>query len=363
MKPNAKLFKCSLYNAQSLNTCGEDMILAVQAFMPDIVAINESWLREGRERLAPIVPGYKFKMLPRPLSICRGHGGGVAFYIREGFSARTIRHVHHSDVEQWWLRTNVNGLKVVMGTAYRSQRVSVDIFLDALTETITSFANFDKIVLLGDFNIDQRKSNTDNYKKFQSFLQYTNLNQYVNESTHFTDETATIIDLACTDAPVKSVNVVSVAGVRGHCMVNVVLNIKKSKYQSKYITYRPIKDINLDNFNKNLLECYFNHIINLNNINQMTDSLNRVVLNLFDIHAPLKTIYAKKINIPWITSGVRFMAKLRDDALSRYRSSNLNSHKEYYKALKKQVEITMVNEKRAFYNQRINAFSSDSKTF
>lgn len=79
MLPKKNLFTISLYNAQSLNTCGDEFIVAVEDRSPDIVAINESWLKEGCDALAPTIPLYRLKMRPRPHEVKEGRGGGVVF--------------------------------------------------------------------------------------------------------------------------------------------------------------------------------------------------------------------------------------------------------------------------------------------
>lgn len=66
--------------------------------------------------------------------------------------AVAVRAIHHlySTVEQCWLRVNVNSLRLVVGTAYRQRWQAVDLFLDAVTDSVTVIINGDKIILLGD---------------------------------------------------------------------------------------------------------------------------------------------------------------------------------------------------------------------
>lgn len=206
MAAKKNLFRASIYNAQSLNTCTDDFISAVERYSPDVLAINESWLREGCEALAPVIPSYNFRMRPRPRGVRDGRGGGVAFYIRQGLTARALKHPP-SVVEQFWLRITVNGLRLAIGTAYRPPWQNVDVFLDSVAESIVSFAYLDKIILLGDFNINLLDHGTNCVRKFNSFLQSTGLEQMVSEPTHFTENTATLLDVVCTDCRVRTFRV------------------------------------------------------------------------------------------------------------------------------------------------------------
>ncbi|CAH2097913.1 unnamed protein product [Euphydryas editha] len=119
---------------------------------PDILAINETWLREGDS--APAISGYRFVHIPLHHSIKREWGGGVGFYIRRGVNARVCPHPVVSSVEQMWLRLSVASRCIIIGTAYRAPWQDVVAHLDALTHTITSFPDCDNIILAGDLNTD-----------------------------------------------------------------------------------------------------------------------------------------------------------------------------------------------------------------
>lgn len=68
--------KIGLFNAGSLNTGHDEFIVAVEQLMPDIMAINETWLRLGEDEKAPALSGYRLRHCPRPDHIRGGRGGG-----------------------------------------------------------------------------------------------------------------------------------------------------------------------------------------------------------------------------------------------------------------------------------------------
>lgn len=145
-------------------------------FEPDIVTINETWLPAGQEARAPTVPGYRLRNTPRPQHMRGGRGGGVAFYVKQGMRVRYVKHPN-GGIEQMWLSTIVNGYRVIVGTAYRPQWLNVDLFIDALTESVTFFSNYDHVVLLGDFNINLLDSSNNSVIKFNQFLSCMDLKQ------------------------------------------------------------------------------------------------------------------------------------------------------------------------------------------
>lgn len=53
-----KYLKLGLFNAGSLGTGHDELCVQVDRLLPDILAINETWLRSGEDARAPVIPGY-----------------------------------------------------------------------------------------------------------------------------------------------------------------------------------------------------------------------------------------------------------------------------------------------------------------
>ncbi|CAG4962479.1 unnamed protein product [Colias eurytheme] len=120
----------SHYALPPWNNGGVDVMLEAHGL--DILALNETWTKEGMEKFAPTMPGYKFLNTPRPLG---GRGGGVGFYIREGLRVRTRAHPP-AVLEQMWVELTVAGVgRIAIGTAYRPESVRVAAAIDALSES------------------------------------------------------------------------------------------------------------------------------------------------------------------------------------------------------------------------------------
>lgn len=150
-----------------------------------------------------------------------------------------------------WLRLVLNGVKLIIGTAYRPPWLDTDTFLDALTDSISSFYNYDHIILLGDFNINLLVQDT-NHAKFSSFLQYFNLGQYVTTPTHFTGHSQTLIDVLCSNLQLFNIIVDHIPSLSNHAFLTCEINVKKPKPEGRYFLYRPLKNINLEAFQANI---------------------------------------------------------------------------------------------------------------
>lgn len=189
------------------------------------------------------------------------------------------------------------------------------------------------------------------------------LEQVVTEPKHFTSHSETLIDVVCTDARVRDVSVTNITGKLGHSMINVTFAIKRMKIPPRVFTYRPIKNIDLQDFNRDLASVNFESISKLSSVESMVSTFNSVVLALFDRHAPLKTVkIGNKQTLPWVTDTIKHMIDLRNAAHDQYRQSNTDSNKQYYSDLKTLVIKSIYQEKRAYFNHYINIFSNDSKS-
>lgn len=194
-----------------------------------------------------------------------------------------------------WLEFTVNGQKLAIGTAYIPQWVGLDIFIDALTESINSFSTCNHIILLGDFNVDLLSLDNCNTKKVFEFPQYMDLQQYVTQATHFTDHSGTLIDLVCSNVKISNVDVDHVANLSHHDFISCDIHVKKSKPLPKCINFRPIRNINLDYFNRDVEAVAWDRLI-CENVNDSVNSLFAYVLHLFNVHAPPRAIYIKDHN-------------------------------------------------------------------
>lgn len=146
--------KVSFLNAGSLGTYHDDFISLFFNHNIDIMAINETWLRPGEEGRAPIVPGYRLLHVPRSNNVRSGRGGGVGFYVKRNFNARTWCYQvdpKYELVEQMWLTLKINSKKIAIGTAYRPPWQDLDLFLDAVCDAINTLGDCDHLILLGDF--------------------------------------------------------------------------------------------------------------------------------------------------------------------------------------------------------------------
>lgn len=348
----SKNLTIGLLNPGSLGTGHDEFIVALLRHDVDVMAINETWLRTGEEARAPVPPGYRLRHMPRQAG-SRSRGGGVGFYIKRDINVRLLAHPPAPLVEQMWLSLYINGHRMVIGTAYRPPWLNIDTFIDALSNSVCSFSMFDHILLLGDFNINLLNASDSNTKKLTDFLTCMNLTQYVDIPTHFTDHSETLIDLLCSTTQIFDVNVDYIPDLSSHAFITCKLHTKKSKPPPKWITYRPLRDINLEDFQNDVESINWNSLIS-GSVSGMVEALSANILCLYDYHAPVKKSCVRERTYPWITYNIKEMMTLRDKAHARSRKTGQTSHKKYYKDLKNIVDHALKQEKTAYFQKHIN---------
>lgn len=360
-----KYLKVGFWNAGSLGTKHDEFIAALLGSDVDIMAINETWLRTGEEGRAPSVPGYRLRHVPRSLSVKKGRGGGVGFYIKHGINIRNHSHsasTSHATVEQMWLTISVRGIKLAIGTAYRPPWQDVDTFLDAVSGSVNSLTQCEYTILMGDFNINMLNVEDSKTDKLVSFLNCLGFKQLVQTPTHFTVHGSTLIDIICTNVKPRSVSVDVIPDLGAHALVSCEFSFKRPKIPLRTITYRPLKDIVRECFDQDLELLNWEAITELQDVNDMVNEFNSRLLLLLDIHAPLKTGVVKECCYPWITDNVKFMMQLRNKAHAEYLKDRKSDHKKiYYKELKSLVSVSLFYEKSAYYKHKINCQINDSK--
>lgn len=324
----------------------------------DILAVNETWLRPGQEGRAPTVPGYRLRHICRPHYVCSGRGGGVGFYVRQG--VKVCERPHSADprfniVEQMWLTLTLNGKKIAIGTAYRPPRLNLDLFLDAITDTVSSLGDVSHRILLGDFNVNLLNPNDSKTIKLNECLTCLDLSQLITSPTHFTDSSESLIDLVCADLAVKSITVASLgSSIIGHSVLVCEFKLKRNKFTPFISQSRSLKHLDYDKFQHDISLLDWSQWYNLPTLNAMVLTFNQKILSVLDFHAPVRYNVVRKPAHPWVTDTIKLMMQLRDDALHKYRKTKTDLSRQQYKEYKGLVIASLVQEKKCYFRHNID---------
>ncbi|KAK9731868.1 hypothetical protein QE152_g13262 [Popillia japonica] len=369
----------------------------------DIVVISETWLSANIPDDAISLQGFALVRRDRAT-----RGGGVCIYYRSHLRATYIP--CETSFEQAWVGFQLGNRKVAVGVFYNPPDEYYKSFCDKFEEQFTILSlNYDIMFGLGDININLLASdNTLDRAYFLSMLESLGLTQIINTPTRG-DSLIDVILTTDLDCIVSSgigedkfsdhetifctirIPLPSNANIntptRGDSLIDVILTTdldcivssgigedKFSDHETIFCTIRiplpsniPVRKIIRDfkwfdqtAFLNDLSLSPLSNILYMNNIDDKIDYIMFYLLQLFDTHAPIRTITVTHRSPPWITDNVKYMMMLRDQALAKYKKTRLDTSWTYYKTLRNFTNQSIKREKKAFFN---NTFMQQSAKY
>lgn len=344
---NKNKFYFSHFNIRSLCSDFDSFSDYVAAEAFDIYGLSETWLSEPLSSNSSKIHNYNLVRKDRD-----GRGGGVAFYVVNSLKFQVIdTSAQQSALEQLWIRTKINGKIICFGTLYRPPMANLASSLDDLENAIVSFLpDCDVVMFGGDLNVDMLEAGSPGCSAINQFFNKYNLTQLVQSPTRISQFGGKLIDVLVTSNPklISDVQVINMDNISDHHLVLTDLDLQKNRVPISYRTYRDYSHFVLTDFVNDLFNVNWQNIFNMTNIDQMITFFQKNVTDVFNIHAPLKTSRFSKPPAPWITDNIKFMMKLRQKALTRYKKLKTDTSLYEYKQLRNLVTSAVRNEKKAY---------------
>ena len=163
-----------------------------------MLALSETWLNDD------IVSAYSVSHY-NAVHSCRQNkrGGGVSIFVDSSFHFIERQELSNSfdkiEVESLFIEiptfSGFGGKNVIIGCIYRPPDTDVSIFNDVLSSTVELISNKGKVcVLLGDFNIDILKSESNLSNEFLNIFYASYFHPLIYKPTRITNKSATLID-------------------------------------------------------------------------------------------------------------------------------------------------------------------------
>lgn len=214
---------------------------------------------------------------------------------------------------------------------------------------------YDRVVCLGDFNIDYQDSESPATKFLNNILSSYSLVQIISEPTRFGPSSATLLDLiiCSTSLHVSDCRVHMNSSISDHCLISCRLRIDKPKLQPFFYTYRDFRNFDQELFLQDLSGLPLFRILYDNDINNKIYLFNNSILEVFNRHAPTRTVRVTRKPAPWLTDNLKFIMSLRDKALCKFKRNRNIGNWNSYTCLRNYTNQMIVNEKRAYLNHKI----------
>lgn len=311
----------------------------------DIFALSETWLNASVLNESINITGYNLIRKDRPT-----RGGGVAIYLKDSYLFNIIN--TNDNIEQLWISTTVNKYNFVFGVCYNPPRTNSKYFTDNLEDSITLCMPYgENMFCFGDININLMDGQLNSTRYFLSMLESLGFHQVVNEPTHLTDHSASLLDvILCNNVNVVSSVKVGGLDISNHDLIACQILVNQSKILPVFITYRDFKYFNENEFYQDLQGVPLHEIFYMNNIDVKVNHFTQLLIDLFNKHVPLRTVRISKNKAPWLTDNIKLMMKQRDKARADCRRNPSPAKWLYYKRLRNATNHAQTAEKLAYFN-------------
>ena len=291
-------------NAQSLVNKLDEFRFIFELSDVDVVCISETWYRAEFTDDFLNLSGHTLFRRDRTIraetsieSAGFRCGGGVAMYVKQCHKSKLIATSDDSDQTEFLLvEIKHNQENILIGTAYRRHhRTNYESFLEKLSDIALPYSD---IIIAGDLNSNLLRENAliNNMESLGLFPVNTTI------PTHYTNNSSTLIDSIFISNKNKSLlyDQLSAPSFSRHDLLFLTYNFSVIT-TPPVIEYRDFKNINLQSLTSDCLSVIWSQIYLLPTVNEQVEYLNEKILQLFEMHVPLKTKIIRHTDRPWFT--------------------------------------------------------------
>ncbi len=183
------MFSVFHINIQSLVPKLEILEEEIQFY--DVAVLTETWLNHKIQDSLITIPNFS---KPHRLDRQDRIGGGVAIYVRDSLTSKRRYDLEVANIEAIWVEVRIKAKSILIGGFYRPPNSDRE-YLQRIYESIdlAKSTHVNNIIITGDFNLNYFHS-TDKNRIDDLSMQY-GLHQLIKESTHFTENSSSLIDL------------------------------------------------------------------------------------------------------------------------------------------------------------------------
>ena len=318
-----------------------------------IIGISETHLKDKPSNILNI-EGYNLEHVNR---IGR-QKGGVCLYVSDKikYKLRNDLCQANSTFESCFIEIECNSQNVVIGVVYRSH-TSIDNFVTDIDPIFNKLNSEKKLFyVMGDFNIDLLKADTDRpVNDYLDLIYSYSIIPTVYKPTRITATSATVIDNILTNNEEIIQSSIIVTDVSDHFPTVLTIDIDLVYQNSKeknYLYKRNHSDHNISKFKQKLSDVTWHEILNNVDVNDDYNKFTETLNALYDECIPIKKckINRKKHPIsPWITKGLLKSINNKNKLYKHYIKNPTEVKLQKFKTYKNKLNMLIRKSKRMYY--------------
>ena len=366
-----KVFTISHVNVRSL----VENLRETQVVMMghDVIGISETWLHDKIQNSLVKFDGYSFFRQDRQGNYgVKKRGGGLLIYVKDALSgfSNIIPTLCKAttNLKQIWLEIcKPNFKRQIICVVYRPPSGCVTAFVEELSANIEQLEQSTgyELTILGDFNINYKKTTSPEYKLLKELERKFQLKQYITKPTRVTNSVKSTIDLIF-----SNITMVNESGVLQHMIADhfPIYLVKKKPRNDKAFTYSFGRSFK--NYNVNDLQALITTNIKwrsfwnkTNDPNTLWEVMLHIITESIDVLCPMKRMRLRK-NVPgWITKDTIEAISTKRDLLSTALKTELENDWDRFKHQKNLVRRMLTKAKQHVIVSALEENRKDPRRF
>ena len=354
--------KCLAFNSQSIGNKSTTLMEHVIDHDADTVFLSETWLKSNKNSVTAIFESYGYTLHHNiRKNRAKEIGGGVGILVKKSIQVKSIKVKQFQAFEHGIVKVclfDSNWLTLI--SIYRLLYEPISVFFSEFTELLeTISATNEKFIISGDINIHCDEINDRNCIQLNDLLSIFNLSQLIYSPTHRDGHTIDVV-IVRSDVRITGMEVNDIS-LSDHFLISFLADCKTQKSYYKTITYRNTKQINTDNFSKELTDSLKN-ISTENDFGTVVSEYNAKLTNMMDKHAPRVTKEVKVVrSAPWFDLEYIELRRRRRKAEKTYKRTRKIEDQELFKNLRKQTTALALHKKKQHFTSQINEAKNKQK--
>ena len=355
MAGRKKGFSIAHVNVRSLTKNFNETYMTMDGF--DIICVSESWLHELIPNSMIAFDGYTIYRQDRCKdNSCKKRGGGLVAYVKNSLSTFSNLIIPQCKVtpnlEQLWLEICKPLFKrQIICIIYRPPSGTIKDFItelncniEILDDSISSY----ELTLLGDFNINYRKTNMSDFKALKELERKYQLKQYITDPTRVTNTVKSTIDLLFTN-----MTMVCEAGVMSTMIADhfPIYIIKKKDRNDKSFTSafgRSYKNYSTEVFQDIIITNmrWRSFWVKTNNPDDLWDIMLSIITEAADCICPIVRMKIRNSVPGWISKEIIEAINTKKELMKMFQKSGLENEWTKFKNQKRLVKRMLVQSRR-----------------
>uniref|UniRef100_A0A1A8GC74 Helentron 4 helitron-like transposon replicase/helicase/endonuclease n=1 Tax=Nothobranchius korthausae TaxID=1143690 RepID=A0A1A8GC74_9TELE len=316
-----------------------------------IIAITETWLKEGDEEVQ--IEGYEMYFMNRN----NKRGGGVALYVCHNLKSKVIHNMSTAIQDVMEMITieiiSEKTKNIIISCIYRAPGSCVEPCTNTITEMLSGICNKD-VFLCGDFNIDlENVNNSKAANDFINSMHLLGLFPLITKPTRINAHSSTIIDNIFTNASegIERSGIV-MTDISDHLPIFTVYKnhqIKNQQKMEKLIRDRSQNAI--DALKKELEQQNWDEVY-VDDVNLAYNSFIGILCSQYDKNCKTKTLTERgRMNKPWMTKGLLNACKKKNTLYRCFLKLRTSEAERKYKKYKNKLVSIIKRQKKEYYSK------------